>query len=82
MLRPDPADRTAEARANGWHGEVERLQVSLTAACAKLTALDRTAQDTTQAPPTSACPPTAPPGRTSALTTTITGQLRQWRLSA
>jgi integrase len=60
MLRPDPAardrlieiiknlaDRIAEARINGWLGEVEGLQVSLTAARAKLATLDRTARNTT-----------------------------------
>ncbi len=60
MLRPDPAarnrlaeiirnlaDRIAEARTNGWLGEAEGLQVSLTAARAKLTALDRTAKNST-----------------------------------
>lgn len=59
MLRPDPAargrlteiiknlaDRISEARINGWLGEVEGLQVSLTAARAKLAALDRTARNT------------------------------------
>jgi hypothetical protein len=59
MLRPDPAargrlteiirnlaDRIAEARINGWLGEVEGLKVSLTAARAKLAALDRTARST------------------------------------
>jgi hypothetical protein len=58
MLRPDPAarsrlveiiknlaDRISEARINGWHGEVEGLQVSLTAARGKLAALDRTARN-------------------------------------
>lgn len=58
MLRPDPAarsrlaeiiknlaDRIAEARINGWLGEVEGLQVSLTAARTKLAALDRTARN-------------------------------------
>ena len=58
MLRPDPAargrlveiiknlaDRIAEARINGWLGEVEGLQVSLTAARGKLAALDRTARN-------------------------------------
>jgi hypothetical protein len=57
MLRPDPAardrlieiiknlaDRIAEARINGWLGEVEGRQVSLTAAHATL---DRTARNTT-----------------------------------
>ena len=60
MLRPDPAargrlteiiknlaDRIAEARINGWLGEVEGLQVSHAAARAKLAALDRTARNTT-----------------------------------
>jgi hypothetical protein len=60
MLRPDPAarsrlvdiiknlaDRIAEARINGWLGEVEGLQASLNAARGKLTALDRTARNNT-----------------------------------
>jgi integrase len=60
MLRPDPAarnrlteiiknlaDRIAEARINGWLGEVDGLQVSLNAARSKLAALDRTARITT-----------------------------------
>lgn len=34
-------DRIAEARANGWTGEVEGLQVSLNAAAAKIATLDR-----------------------------------------
>jgi hypothetical protein len=55
MLRVDPrqrqrlteiiknlGDRTAEARVNGWLGEVEGLQVSLEAAKAKLRQLART----------------------------------------
>jgi hypothetical protein len=59
MLRSDPAargrlaeiirnlaDRISKARINGWLGEVEGLQVSLTAARAKLAALDRTARNT------------------------------------
>ncbi len=59
MLRPDPAsrgrlteiiknlaDRIAEARINAWLGEVEGLQASLTAARAKLAALDRTTRNT------------------------------------
>jgi len=63
MLRPDPAarsrlseiirnlaDRIAEARINGWLGEVEGLQISLTAARGKLAALDRTTRNTTPAP--------------------------------
>ena len=37
------ADRVAEARHNGWLGEVEGLQVSLTAATDKLATLDRSA---------------------------------------
>jgi hypothetical protein len=58
MLRPDPAarsrmtevianlaDRIAEARINGWLGEVENLQVSLKAARGKLAAIDRTARN-------------------------------------
>ncbi|OLZ64207.1 hypothetical protein AV521_36005 [Streptomyces sp. IMTB 2501] len=35
-------ERITEARANGWLGEVEGLQVSLNAAMAKLTSLNRT----------------------------------------
>ena len=55
MLRVDPRarprlaaiidnlrDRIDEARANGWHGEIQGLQVSLEAAAQKLAALDRT----------------------------------------
>ncbi|MDN5919902.1 MAG: site-specific integrase, partial [Pseudonocardia sp.] len=34
-------DRIAEARAHGWHGEVEGLQISLTAANTKLASLDK-----------------------------------------
>jgi site-specific recombinase XerD len=62
MLRVDPAqrarlaeivanlrDRIAEARINGWLGEVEGLQVSLDHAAAKLVSLDRS----------------TPPGRTN-----------------
>jgi site-specific recombinase XerD len=58
MLRPDPAargrlaeitrslaSRIAEARTNGWLGEVEGLQVSLNAARAKLATLDKTARN-------------------------------------
>jgi hypothetical protein len=54
MLRVDPrqrnrlieivrnlSDRIAEARMNGWLGEVQGLQVSLDAATGKLTALDK-----------------------------------------
>jgi len=39
------ADRISEARINGWLGEVEGLQVSLTAARAKVAALDRTTRN-------------------------------------
>jgi integrase len=59
MLRPDPAargrlteiianlaDRIAEARVNGWAGEAEGLQASLTAARAKLATLNKTARNT------------------------------------
>jgi integrase len=59
MLRPDPAargrlteiianltDRIAEARVNGWAGEADGLQASLTAARAKLSSLDKTARST------------------------------------
>ncbi len=35
-------DRVAEARANGWLGEVQGLQVSLAKAKEKLASLDRT----------------------------------------
>jgi hypothetical protein len=55
MLRLDPnqrdrlieiirslTDRIDEARANGWLGEVQGLQISLDAARAKLVSLDRT----------------------------------------
>ncbi|WP_255306572.1 hypothetical protein [Streptomyces sp. Wb2n-11] len=38
-------ERITEARANGWLGEVEGLQVSLNAAMAKLTSLNRTPTD-------------------------------------
>ena len=54
LLRPSPAqrqriveirdnllDRIAEAQREGWHGEVEGLQISLTAANAKLAQLDQ-----------------------------------------
>ncbi|TSD99858.1 site-specific integrase [Skermania sp. ID1734] len=54
MLRVDPRarprlgaiiqnlrDRIDEARANGWFGEIQGLQISLDAAAAKLAALDR-----------------------------------------
>lgn len=39
------ADRVDEARANRWLGEVQGLQVSLEAARAKLTSLDRLARN-------------------------------------
>ena len=35
------ADRTTEARMNGWLGEVQGLQISLTKAKEKLASLDR-----------------------------------------
>ncbi|MBA2811492.1 hypothetical protein E0500_030185 [Streptomyces sp. KM273126] len=38
-------ERITEARANGWLGEVEGLLVSLNAAMAKLTSLNRTSAD-------------------------------------
>lgn len=38
-------DRIAEARANGWLGEVQGLQVSLDAARKKLASLDRLARN-------------------------------------
>ncbi|MFI9587055.1 hypothetical protein ACIHCQ_35760 [Streptomyces sp. NPDC052236] len=38
-------ERITEARANGWLGEVEGLQVSLNAAMAKLTSLNRAPTD-------------------------------------
>ena len=54
MLRVDPrqrgrlieiirnlSDRIAEARMNGWLGEVQGLKISLDAAADKLTALDK-----------------------------------------
>ncbi len=57
MLRVDPnqrnrlieiirnlTDRIDEARANGWLGEVQGLQISLDAARAKLVSLDRTSR--------------------------------------
>ena len=59
MLRPDPAARSrlveiiknlaariAEARVNGWLGEAEGLQISITTARGKLATLDRTANNT------------------------------------
>ena len=57
LLRPSPAqrprileirgnlrDRIAEAEREGWHGEVEGLQVSLAGAEAKLAQLDQMAR--------------------------------------
>ncbi|MEU3518302.1 hypothetical protein ABZ770_23965 [Streptomyces sp. NPDC006654] len=38
-------ERITEARANGWLGEVEGLQVSFDAAMAKLNSLKRTSTD-------------------------------------
>jgi hypothetical protein len=43
-------DRIAEARANGWLGEVQGLQISLDAARKKLTSLDRLARNTALGP--------------------------------
>ena len=57
------ADRIVEAPINDWLGEVEGLQVSLTAGRAKLAALNRTDLDTTPGElPTSECPPSRRPG--------------------
>ena len=39
------ADRIEEARTNGWHGEVQGLQISLDAARTKLASLDRLARN-------------------------------------
>jgi hypothetical protein len=63
MLRVDPrqrprlitiirslSERISEARINGWLGEVQGLQTSLTAAEAKLAALARTADRPTAVP--------------------------------
>ena len=73
MLRIDPAQRSrltdiiaslreriTEARASGWLGEAHGLQVSLNAAQAKLTALDRM-QDRTPAAITNLGIPRIPP---------------------
>ncbi|MFE3907161.1 hypothetical protein ACFXPY_44815 [Streptomyces sp. NPDC059153] len=38
-------EHISEARANGWLGKVEELQVALNAAMAKLTSLNRTSTD-------------------------------------
>jgi len=67
LLRPDPAQRPrlveirnnlhariAEARREGWLGEVDGLQISLTGARQKLDQLDRTRPG--QPAPTSGCP--------------------------
>lgn len=64
MLRVSPAqrarlveiarsltDRIAEARANGWLGEVQGLQVSLEAAHKKLASLDRLARNNNRTGP-------------------------------
>jgi hypothetical protein len=40
------SERIAEARTNGWLGEIQGLQVSLTKAKEKLTALDRSLERT------------------------------------
>lgn len=47
------ADRISEAKRNGWLGEVQGLQVSLTAAQDKLAALNRTIARSTGGPATS-----------------------------
>ncbi|MET7608515.1 hypothetical protein ABZS96_40245 [Streptomyces avermitilis] len=52
MLRVDPqqrrlGDRIEEARANGWLGEVQELQISLEAARNKLASLDRLTRNRT-----------------------------------
>ena len=64
LLRPDPAQRPrlveirdnlhariAEARQQGWLGEVDGLQISLTGAREKLAQLDQIATNTDQHPP-------------------------------
>lgn len=69
MLRVDPRarprlaaiidnlrDRIDEARANGWLGEIQGLQISLDAAVGKLVALDRAGRR--RAAPISSGPPT------------------------
>ncbi len=71
LLRPDPNQRQrlldvrdnliariAEARHEGWLGEVEGLQISLAAARSKLTQLDQIATQPPHAPTTTA--PTCP----------------------
>jgi hypothetical protein len=43
-IRSNLLDRIAEAEREGWHGEVEGLQVSLAGAEAKLAQLDQMAR--------------------------------------
>jgi hypothetical protein len=74
MLRIDPAqrprliaiiknlaERIGEARANGWLGEIQGLQVSLTKAKEKLIALDRSQDRLRKAGPVSLGIPTVTP---------------------
>ncbi len=77
LLRPDPAqrarliqihdnlaDRIAEARTEGWLGEIDGLQVSLAAARAKLAQLDALADRRSAHPDRHAArTPHDPPGR-------------------
>ncbi|MFC8394525.1 hypothetical protein [Streptomyces sp. NPDC057238] len=69
MLRVDPprrrrlqeiirnlGDRIEEARANGWLGEVQGLQISLEAVRSKLSSLDRLARTRNRAPVTLGMP--------------------------
>ncbi|MFC8944097.1 tyrosine-type recombinase/integrase [Streptomyces rochei] len=69
MLRVDPqqrrrlqeiirnlGDRIEEARANGWLGEVQGLQISLEAARSKLSSLDRLARTRNRTPVTLGMP--------------------------
>jgi hypothetical protein len=44
-------DRIAEARANGWLGEVQGLRISLEAAHKKLASLDRLARNNNRTGP-------------------------------
>jgi hypothetical protein len=47
VQRQQLLDRIAEAQHEGWHGELERLQVSLAGAEAKLAQLDQMARRAT-----------------------------------
>jgi hypothetical protein len=73
MLRVDPrqrarlveiarnlTDRIAEARVNGWLGEVQGLQVSLDAARTKLASLDRLARNNNRTGPVNIGMPIVP----------------------